>query len=203
MLTRTGGLFVGNEAGPNSWIAGCLAEADAQRVEHEVLSSADIRRRFPAFDVNDQSVGLYDPSCGVLRPEACITAQLSLAEQLGASVHRNETVVSIEELDDCVVVRTDQSEFQAKRVVVTAGPWVGDFLEGELSHFVKTYRQVLYWFDIANEYENFLPDEFPVFVWQIGASSHDMFYGFPAFRWPRWRLEDRDGPIRLRRFRVP
>src|SRR5690349_7234064 len=57
-------------------------------IAHDILDAAAIRRRFPRFAVRDNEVGYYEPGAGYLRPEACIAAQLRLAEDHGAELHR-------------------------------------------------------------------------------------------------------------------
>ena len=73
-----------------------VAAAREYGIAHEVLDAAAIRRRFPAFDVADDETGLFEPEAGYLRPEACIAAQLAVAERLGAIVHRNEAATGFD-----------------------------------------------------------------------------------------------------------
>jgi sarcosine oxidase len=39
-------------------------------------------------------------------------------------------------------------------------------------------RQVMYWFEPASGLEPFLPDRFPIFIWE--PDDGNMFYGFPV-----------------------
>jgi sarcosine oxidase len=52
----------------------------ASLIAHEVLGAEDIRRRFPQFAVEDHEQGYYEPSAGYLLVEACVAANLALAE---------------------------------------------------------------------------------------------------------------------------
>ena len=66
-------------------------------IAHEILDARAIRRRFPQFDVRDDEIGYYEYEAGFLRPEACVDAQLALAEKYGAAIRRNEKVLGFEE----------------------------------------------------------------------------------------------------------
>jgi sarcosine oxidase len=124
---------------------------------------------------------IFEPNAGVLRPEKCISSQLGLAHRAGAVLHVNETVTGIEEAHSHVLVKTDKSHYPADRVIVAAGAWIGHFMPPDLAASVRTYRQVLYWYDIdPHAFDALAPGNFPVFVWQRGSDSHQMFYGFPA-----------------------
>jgi sarcosine oxidase len=63
---------------------------------------------------------------------------------------------------------------------VSAGSWITQFLEQEFAGSFKVYRQALYWFDIKDSLEPFLPGRFPVFIWVFGRHQDDFIYGFPA-----------------------
>src|SRR5665213_3586214 len=66
---------------------------DASRkfgIEPEILNASDIRRRFPQFRVQADEIGYFEKSAGFLRPEACVAAQLELAQRHGAEIRTNE-----------------------------------------------------------------------------------------------------------------
>ena len=55
-------------------------------LDHDVLSAEEVRRRFPAFDVPDGEVGVWEPRAGILFPERCVEAQLQMADRFGAAL---------------------------------------------------------------------------------------------------------------------
>ena len=153
-------------------------------IAHERLDAAAIRRRFPRFAVRDNEAGYYEPGAGYLRPEACIAAQLRLAEDHGATLHREERVVALEAAGEGVAVVTARGRYEAGQVIIAAGPWIHEFLPPRLApHFTVT-RQALFWFDVDPPAARFTPPEFPVWIWELQEASH-VIYGFPAIDGPR------------------
>ncbi|PMP85152.1 MAG: N-methyltryptophan oxidase, partial [Roseiflexus castenholzii] len=70
LLTITGGLMIGRaESGV---VRGALRSAQMHHLPHELLDAADIRRRFPPFNVGDDEVALYEARAGFLDPEATV-----------------------------------------------------------------------------------------------------------------------------------
>jgi sarcosine oxidase len=65
--------------------------------------------------------------------------------------------------------------------VVTAGPWISEFLPPAYRPFFKVYRQVMYWFVISDHFRStFLPGQFPIFIWIFEDGRNFGFYGFPS-----------------------
>jgi len=50
----------------------------------------------------------------------------------------------------------------------------------EHQHLFPVYRQVLYWFDIADRAQYEAYRDMPVFIWKFGNRAVDSMYGFPA-----------------------
>ncbi len=164
--------------GQAGFLGSTIAIAQAHAIPHEVLSSAEIRRRYPQFQVNDAERGFFEPSAGVLSPERCVALQLRLARQLGAVVRTGETMLSLERCGDGVAVITDKDRIEAARVVLTAGAWLPGLAGGTLSAAARVYRQTLLWFE-TDEPALYQPSHCPVFIWQHGPAEQDYLYGFP------------------------
>jgi sarcosine oxidase len=144
------------------------------------VDAAQIRQRYPAFNVADGDEAYHDDVGGFVRPERCVTAQLQKAKALGADLHLNETVISFDQAGGSVTVKTDKDTYHAKELIVAAGSWLPDFLKPALAGQFKVTRQVLYWFQAkgAAEHAQFSPERFPVYIWQVPAPQP--IYGFPA-----------------------
>lgn len=188
LLTRTGGLIISSPstAATNhvpEFLATTLAAAKRYDVPHEVLGAAEIRSRFPAFNARDDEVGYFEPGAGFLRPEACVAAQLTLAERYGAVLHRGEKVIAVRQDGERVVVRTDADTFVAEQVVLTVGPWLPELLGPGYARIFAATRQVLCWFPPEGSITPFLPERFPVFIWEPAAAAQPV-YGFPAIDGP-------------------
>jgi len=154
--------------------------AKKAKLDYEILDTAQIRQRYPAFNVADGDEAYHDDVGGFVRPERCVTAQLQKAKALGADLHLNETVISFDQAGGSVTVKTDKDTYHAKELIVAAGSWLPDFLKPALAGQFKVTRQVLYWFQAkgAREHAQFSPERFPVYIWQVPAPQP--IYGFPA-----------------------
>lgn len=170
LLTKNGGLIMskpnGNAAlhGNDGFIETTVSTAQKFGVKHRLLSADEIVKEFPQFILDGDEQGYFEDEMGFLRPENCVQTQLELAEKLGAEIHRNEKVVGIRNFPDSVEIFTDKAVYQAGKIIISAGAWVKNFVEKEQLNLFKIYRQVLYWFDIAENYESFKIDKFPVFI---------------------------------------
>jgi len=189
LLTTRGGLFISTTASRYSFHGGSffpttVAAARAHNIEHELLDGQEIRRRFPQFQADDHEIGYFEKSAGFVRPEACIKAQLGLAEFAGADIRCNETALRFEEIDGGVRVTTAVASYDAGQLVIAAGPWLPQLLAPGLARHFRVYRQVLYWFDVEAQYDSFRPERFPIFIWEL-PDGHGGIYGFPAVDGPK------------------
>lgn len=177
VLTLTGGLMAGRER--SAVVSGSIASAREHDLPHEVLGSADIRQRFPAFDPGEGVVGLYEDSAGFLVPEDTVGAHLRRAAATGADLRFEEPALawSAHASGDGVTVTTARGTYEASRLVVTAGSWAPVVLE-ELGLPLVVERQVMYWIDPIGGVEPFLPDRFPIYIYELPDGVQ--FYGFPA-----------------------
>ena len=188
LLVPTGMLVISSEArrgtlhGSN-FFANTLEAARRYGIAHEVLDAAAIRARFPCFIVRDGERGYFEREAGYLRPEACVAAQLRLAEEHGAALHRNERVTGIEARAGGVRVHTDRGHHDAPHAIIAAGPWVRELVPEEISRHLTVTRQALFWFDVKPPAARFTPPEFPVWIWELQERS-EALYGFPAIDGP-------------------
>src|SRR5262244_2092363 len=121
LIEITGGLMLGPPDG--GVVKGTLASAQAHGLPHELLDAAEVRRRFPAFTIDDDKIGVLDKVAGVLFPEDCIRAHAAAATGAGAELRWQEPVVSWRATGDSVEVKTAQNTYVASNLVLCAGPW--------------------------------------------------------------------------------
>ena len=184
LLTTNGGLVLSSKAKSSRshsdiFFANTVDAAKQYGIPHEILDARQIRQRFPQLIVADDETGYYEPSAGFVRPEECVRVQLALATHHGAELHRNERVTAFDASDRGVVVTTDRGSYAADRLIVTAGPWLPELVGYAFTRHLTIYRQVLCWFDIDGPVEPFLPENFPVFIWELQGTRQGI-YGFPA-----------------------
>ena len=193
LLTVTGGLIISSTANSNllhgsgNFIEQTIACARKYGIAHSLLNTDEIRERFPQFNLVGDETGYYENEAGFLRPENCVTAQLELARKYGAEIHFNEPVLSYGENENEIV--TEKGKYQAGKIIISAGPWVGELLGDEYRKLFKIYRQVMYWFEVSERAQNYLLGNFPIFIWQFGRWEDDFIYGFPAIDGPKGGLK--------------
>jgi sarcosine oxidase len=187
LLTITGGLTLESQQsqgvmhGRHNFLDQAVSCAQKFSIRHEILEPQDIKKHYPQFAVTNER-GYFEYGSGFLRPELCVEAQLRLAQNYGATVQTGERVISIAPRgNSAVTVRTSRAVYAAEKVVVTAGPWMAEFLPPAYRQFFKVYRQVMYWFQIWDHVRPaFIPGQFPIFIWIFEGARNFGFYGFPS-----------------------
>ena len=100
-----------------------------------------------------------------------------------------------------VEVETEQGRYEAERLILAAGPWMGQLVP-ELSRLAVPERQVLAWLQPRRP-ELFDRSCFPVFNLDVPEGR---FYGFPIYEVPGFKfgryhhLEEQGAPEALRRW---
>jgi sarcosine oxidase len=174
LFERTGCINIGAE--DSAVVAGALTSARQHDIAHEMLDAAELKRRFPVFNVDDETVALHEPGAGVLFPERCITAHLKLAQAAGAECVFNDTVTAWAPDGDGVCVKTAKSEYTAGRLIVAAGAWAGNVIQNLP---LRVERQVVCWFSPDDPAGGFAPSRLPAWVWEHQPGH--FIYGFPDF----------------------
>jgi sarcosine oxidase len=175
LFVRTGGLMLGR---PDSDVVrGALLSAREHDLAHESLSSRDLRSRFPLFHVADDTVAVWEPDAGFLRPESCIEAHLALAASHGATLSFDEPVLSWSITKDGVRVVTSRDSYSAKRLVMASGAWTSELVPAGTVPLVVE-RCVQHWFDAPHDRLRFDSNHFPVFIWELAEGA--AWYGIPS-----------------------
>ena len=175
LYQRTGGLWLGPTSA--AVIDGALASARTHGVAYELLSAADVRKRFPVFTPRDDMVGLFEPEAGVLFPDPCILAHLSGATRAGAHLRYDQPVLRWEAGPGRAAVETPAGRHEAAVVVVTAGPWAPSVLQA-LSLPIEATRRIVAWFApaSADAGARLTADVCPVWICDIDGTN---IYGIP------------------------
>lgn len=181
LLYITGSIDAGP---PGEWVfEGAWRSAKEHDLPHEVLTGAELRRRFPGYHLPPNTLALLQPEGGFLQPERCIVNYVMAAQALGAEVHGREKVLGWEPYLGGVRVRTNYDEYHADKLVVTAGAWASDFIP-ELRGLSVPERQVLAWLQPERP-AYFQPNCFPVFNLLV---EEGRYYGFPQFGIPGFKF---------------
>jgi sarcosine oxidase len=174
LLYRTGGLDIGQrENAELSRIETALRD-EGRPVER--LSAADVARRFPAYRLEDEQSALYQPDAGILAASRCLAVMQRLAAARSAKlVERAPAKVELE--DGFVRVTTPKGHFEAERLIVTAGAWLGTLLK-ELGLPLRIEQQQVVYLRVKNA-PSFSLGTFPLFI-----HRDEWVYGLPIFENP-------------------
>jgi sarcosine oxidase len=182
LLHVTGGLDIGP---PDSHVfGGSVRSCEAHDIDHERLSAAEVRDRFPGYAIPESHRAVYQSDGGFLVPEQCIVAHVEAAQAEGADVRAREPVSEFTQLaDGGMRVQTRKGTYEADELVITAGAWARDLLP-ELTDLTIPERQVLAWLHPTDP-TAFDPESFPVFVHEV---DDGYYYGFPRYDVPGFKF---------------
>ena len=121
LLVQNGFLAISGE-GPRAanhenpdFLATTIEAAERAGIAHELLTDAEIRQRYPAFNILDRDRAYFEPEAGYVFPEECIAAQLQQATALGAQVRTNETVKGFTTAGGSAQVTTDRGRLHGRQ----------------------------------------------------------------------------------------
>jgi sarcosine oxidase len=169
----TGILSIGHPDAPQlDEVRQSLADAS---LEHQVLSTDDIRERFPQHGVLTDEVGVLDLLGGVLRPESAMAEVHRRAREAGAELRPHTPVHELRETSSHVEVITDAGTLTATTVIVTAGVHTPDVIPG-LADRVGVPLALkpisLTWF-CPEDPDEYAPARFPAFIRDGDIGSPD------------------------------
>jgi monomeric sarcosine oxidase len=176
LFFRAGGLFFGPKGHPDMLSAAAALNGSA--VEHEVLDSLEVRRRYPEMKLSPGEIALYEPSMGYARASNAVLAAAQLAREAGATIREETAVAGIEQASSGTAVRLltqAGEEFIADRLLICAGPWSGPLLASLGAPLpLQVTRQPYIHLHAASNEQDFEVGRFPVWI-----DTNSLYYGFP------------------------
>jgi len=149
----------------------------AAGIPHERVDGAEVRRRYPQFQIQQPVDALLQADTGIADASKGNAAHVALARYYGAVILDHCPVRAIRPFEDGVEVETERATFACRRLIITAGAWT-DKLLAEVGLNLKltvTQEQVAYY--ATPNLRDFAIGNFPIFIWH-GA---DVIYGFPVY----------------------
>jgi sarcosine oxidase len=171
LLHVTGIVEIGPPAGV--LVPGTLTSARLHGLPHEVLPASELMRRFPAFRVPPDYIGVAQPDGGFLEVEQSLEALLTLAKTAGAELRSGEAVRAIEPRGSAVRVVIEHGAVDAGAAIIATGPWTKSLFPALP---LRVTREVTGWFAPADAAAL---ARFPVFILE---SRHGIHYGIPPHR---------------------
>ena len=144
LLFVTGSLDIGPEG--SAVITGSLESCRLHNLHHELLTGDEVNRRFPGYRLPADFRAVLQPDGGFVASERAIVAAAGLAMDAGAVIRGREAVFSYEPLaGGGVRVTTDRGTYEAGRLVLASGAWIGEHVPS-LKAIAVPERQALGWF---------------------------------------------------------
>jgi sarcosine oxidase len=153
------------------------ASAHTYQLKLDILDIAYAKKQYPMFDTipNDWDC-LFEPEAGFLMVEKCLQGFISQAMKSTVTFQAQEKVISWKSTDYGVEVSTNKGQYQAEKLIVTAGAWTNQILE-TLQISLKITRQILGWVQPKINEEAFKLGIFP--CWFVSDPNEGLYYGMP------------------------
>jgi sarcosine oxidase len=184
LLTLCGGIYIGDPASPV--FSGARASAQLHGLEHDVLTAAEIRARFPTMRPRDHVMGLYEANAGFTRPEQTVLGNIDVARRRGAELRFGEPILEWSaRAGGGAEVVTAAGRYGAASLVLCPGAWAPQLLAA-YAFPLTIQRQVVYWlspeFTAEVPYQRYTSGEHPVFIEETDHNRE--LYGFPMIDGP-------------------
>ena len=182
LLYVTGSLDIG--AKDSAIVAGSLASCAEHNLAHELLTADEVNARYPGYNLPSDYAAVLQPDGGFVASERAIVAAANLAMAAGADIRGREALVDFAPIaGGGVRVRTSRGTYDAGRLVVAAGAWIGELVPA-LKRIAVPERQVLGWFRPKD------PDRFRLGRFPVSNLKSDIghFYQFPVWGVPGLKI---------------
>ena len=183
LLVTTPNLTIGPPDGPA--VSGFLASARAGGIAHDMLTAADIHRRWPPLAPPSHFAAGLEKEAGIVFPETCIRVFLAMAATAGARLQIDERVTGWAANSGGIEVRTSKDRYAAGRLLIAAGARTGRFL-GDAGAMLRPKRVSVHWITPPDATAYQL-GRFPVNFWQVPMAetaatltAYREFYTLPA-----------------------
>ena len=140
------------------------------------LGERELAERFPGTRLWPGMRAFYEAKAGFVRSEAGIRAHVRLAERHGAEIRTDEEVTGWAADGGGVRVETTRGSYRAGRLVLAAGCWTEELLNG-LSLPMEVQRRVNGWFRPTRPDWWTVEQGAPDFLLNVPEGS---FYGIPS-----------------------
>jgi sarcosine oxidase len=163
--------------------AGSLRSCEIHELPHEILSGAQLSKRFPGYRLPPDHLALLQPDGGFVLSERAVVAHVEGAIEAGATIRAREPLLEWESTPSGVRIRTSKGTYEAEQLIISAGAWA-ESLVPDLASLAIPERQVLAWVQPL-EPALYRPERFPVFNLTV---EEGRYYGFPVYGIPGFKV---------------
>lgn len=184
LITTTGGLDLAEEGTPGgNYITASKHALDEVGIPYESLTAADLRTRFPQWNVSDITNGIFQADAGILDIRRTVSAHVSLAQAAGTEFRANTRVEGLDLADDGVTVHIAGKDgvsesIHVENLIVATGSWTGELMTDLDLKFTLTLSQEQVSYFSSNNLSAFVPEKHPVWIYH---GDTDTYYGFPVY----------------------
>ena len=192
LMRKIGGLDIGV---PDALMLDSIrATYEAQGIPFETLDRDEIVRRYPKFQLSEDTIAYFQPDYSLLDADRCVNTMAELARRHGARILEHEPVLQVTPTSDGVEVRTHAGTYRAARLVLSAGSWMGGLLGPLGVRLPLTVSKELIAYFQPPDPEAYTPERFPIFIHRF-PNTTTLGSGFPLFGHAGFKMiYDRTGP---------
>lgn len=176
LVIRTGGLDLWP---PNAYIPmdDYCSSLVACNIPFEVLKTSEIRYRYPQFELEEGTTGLFQAEGGIAAAAKGNAAHQRLARHHGAILKQNSPVFAVRKHESSWEITAQDGTYTCGKLIIAGGPWSNQILSnfGMKLPLTVTQEQVSYF--VPSDLNKFQRDRFPIWIWMDEPS----FYGFPVY----------------------
>lgn len=147
----------------------------ALNLSTEVLTQAQLAKRFPMIDFHGIAEGLFEPDFGVLMARRAVHTLVDRFVRAGGTYL--EGLVEPPDGHEFHELRLASGEtISADRFVFSTGPWLPKLFPDAVGQRIRVTRQEIFYFAPPAGSRDFVPGAMPGWV---DFNNGDMFYGMP------------------------
>jgi glycine/D-amino acid oxidase-like deaminating enzyme len=178
LLTVTGGIVViAKDATEGPTIENYTASLTANNLSYELLSSAQVKERWPQITIGENMAAVYSADTGMAHASKSVTAMQFAARAHGADLRENTPVTSVTPIKGSgkgYIIRTSAGLFKAKKVILATDAWTNQLLQPLGAHIPLTIMQEQVTYYKPTTPAAFDKEKFPVWICFINGKG---FYG--------------------------
>jgi glycine/D-amino acid oxidase-like deaminating enzyme len=143
----------------------------------DVLTQAEMARRFPMIDFDGISIGLHEPGFGALMARRAVLTLVDRLVKAGGTYVNGFVQPPADGGDRLKEISLSSGEtIAADRFVFAAGPWLPKLFPDVIGPKIEPTRQEVFYFATPPGDRRFLPGSMPGWA---DFNGGDIFYGFP------------------------
>jgi sarcosine oxidase len=150
---------------------------ESYNIPFELLEAAEVRRRWPQFQLPADLYALYQAESGLVDAAKSNAAHQRLAREYGALLKDNLPITAIRSIAGEVEVVAGNQAYRGQKLIICAGAWSNQALAQLGFHLPLTVTQEQVTYFATPHLADFSPDRFPIWIWM----DEPCYYGFPVY----------------------